>query len=97
MKMGQCSKTSAHKIQTPGNYPEESIQHNFLFITMPTWTHKAKCLTNVHMHNIWTLTDLQIPKMNFYCHQLPSSKEQTLLQLHDSVNISVPIITAHHS
>ena len=23
----ECSKTSAHKIQTPGNYPEESIQH----------------------------------------------------------------------
>jgi len=28
MKMGQieCSETSAYKIQTPGNYPEESIQ-----------------------------------------------------------------------
>jgi hypothetical protein len=23
----ECSETSAHKIQTPGNYPEESIQH----------------------------------------------------------------------
>jgi len=28
MKMEQCSKTSAYKIQTPGNYPEESIQHS---------------------------------------------------------------------
>ena len=29
MKMEQtvCSETSAHKIHTPGNYPEESIQH----------------------------------------------------------------------
>jgi hypothetical protein len=28
MRMGQtvCSETSAHKIQTPGNYPEENIQ-----------------------------------------------------------------------
>jgi hypothetical protein len=28
MKMDQteCSETSAHKIQTPGNYPEENIQ-----------------------------------------------------------------------
>ena len=28
MNMGQteCSETSAYKIQTPGNYPEESIQ-----------------------------------------------------------------------
>jgi hypothetical protein len=30
MKMEQtnCSETSACKIQTPGNYPEESIQHS---------------------------------------------------------------------
>jgi len=27
MKMEQCSETSAYKIQTPGNYPEESQQH----------------------------------------------------------------------
>jgi hypothetical protein len=26
--MEQCSETSAHKIQTPGSYPEESIQHS---------------------------------------------------------------------
>jgi len=25
--MEQCSETSAYEIQTPGNYPEESIQH----------------------------------------------------------------------
>jgi hypothetical protein len=28
MKMEQCSETSAYKIQAPGNYPEESIQHS---------------------------------------------------------------------
>jgi len=30
MKMEQagCSETSAYKIQTPGDYPEESIQHS---------------------------------------------------------------------
>ena len=27
MKMEQGPETSAYKIQTPGNYPEESIQH----------------------------------------------------------------------
>jgi len=29
MKLEQtkCSETSSYKIQTPGNYPEESIQH----------------------------------------------------------------------
>jgi hypothetical protein len=28
----ECSKTSAYKIQAPGNYPEESIQQNFTYI-----------------------------------------------------------------
>jgi hypothetical protein len=28
MEQTQCSETSAYKIQTPGNYPEESIQHS---------------------------------------------------------------------
>ena len=28
MKMEQRSEISAYKIQTPGNYPEESIQHS---------------------------------------------------------------------
>jgi len=28
MKMEQCSETSAYKIQTSGNYPEEIIQHS---------------------------------------------------------------------
>ena len=30
MKMEQCSETSAYKIQTPGNYPEESIQQSYI-------------------------------------------------------------------
>jgi hypothetical protein len=28
MERTECSETLAHKIQTPGNYPEESIQHS---------------------------------------------------------------------
>jgi len=27
----ECSETSAYKIQTPGNYPEENIQHTNLY------------------------------------------------------------------
>ena len=27
MEHTECSETSAYKIQTPGNYPKESIQH----------------------------------------------------------------------
>ena len=28
MEQSECSETLAYKIQTPGNYPEESIQHS---------------------------------------------------------------------
>jgi len=28
MERTECSETSAYKIQTPGNYPEESIRHS---------------------------------------------------------------------
>jgi hypothetical protein len=27
MEQTECSETSAYKIQTPGNYPEQNIQH----------------------------------------------------------------------
>jgi len=27
MEEKECSETSAYKIQTPGNYPKENIQH----------------------------------------------------------------------
>jgi len=27
MEQTECSETSAYKIQTPANYPEENIQH----------------------------------------------------------------------
>ena len=28
MEQTECSETSAYKIHTPGNYPEDSIQHS---------------------------------------------------------------------
>jgi hypothetical protein len=28
MEQTECSETSAYKIQMPGNYPEENIQHS---------------------------------------------------------------------
>ena len=31
--MGQCSETSTHKIQTPGNHPKERIQQFKDFVT----------------------------------------------------------------
>jgi len=31
MEQTECSETSAYKIQTPGNYPEENIHHPTYF------------------------------------------------------------------
>jgi hypothetical protein len=36
MKMEQCSETSAYKIQTPGNYPKESMQNNYCLYLNPS-------------------------------------------------------------
>ena len=37
MEQTECSETSAYKIQTPGNYPKESIQAKLhLLIAAPT-------------------------------------------------------------
>jgi hypothetical protein len=37
MEQPECSETLGYKIQTPGNYPEESIQHSpYLYLLKPT-------------------------------------------------------------
>jgi hypothetical protein len=38
MEQTECSETSAYKIQTPGNYPEENIQHTALTLHPPNST-----------------------------------------------------------
>jgi hypothetical protein len=44
MEQTECFETSAYKIQTPGNYPEENIQHSehskSLKSRKPTYTSK---------------------------------------------------------
>jgi hypothetical protein len=46
MEQIECSETSAYKLQTPGNYPEENIQHSDLFngieILQGRWQHGEK-------------------------------------------------------
>ena len=38
MEQTECFETSAYKIQTPGNYPEDSIQHNIIFYFIVTFS-----------------------------------------------------------
>jgi len=37
MEQTECSKTLAYKIQTPGNYPEESKQHKSVRYVSYSW------------------------------------------------------------
>ena len=37
MEQIECSETSAYKIQTPENYPEESIQHSEHGESLKSW------------------------------------------------------------
>jgi hypothetical protein len=64
MKMEQieCSETSAYKIQTPGNHPEENIQHTehgeslkstsgfFSFLRI-NWSENVPCCTKTKDFN----------------------------------------------
>jgi len=43
MEQTECSETSAYKIQTPGNYPEENIQH----------TEHGESLKSRAIENVW--------------------------------------------
>jgi hypothetical protein len=60
MKMEQieCSETSAYKIQTPGNHPEENIQH-----FLPS-------LQNFRMLDIVSLCSLTAVFGSFTCHAI---------------------------
>ena len=54
MEQTGCSETSAYKIQTPDNYPEESIQH---FTTAGFVFHSSPC-KHTHTHTrIGTVTN----------------------------------------
>jgi hypothetical protein len=65
MKMEQieCSETSAYKIQTPGNHPEENIQHTEHGESLKSKRHCAcECYSDklkTGMNNIIILVQLQ--------------------------------------
>ena len=45
----ECSETSAYNIQTPGNYPEESIQFQFISNKMQLYTVYLYLETSIHV------------------------------------------------
>jgi len=64
MEQTECFETSAYKVQTPGNYPEESIQHSELGESL-----KSRTLLNQYLYNIinmMTTKTFKDKKKKFY-------------------------------
>jgi len=55
MEQTECSETSAYKIQTPWNYPEESIQHSEHGESLKSRIFNIYCGCRLKMH--WRLSD----------------------------------------
>jgi hypothetical protein len=77
----ECSETSAYKLQTPGNYPKESIQHlehgESLKLRTPYVSLQAALLATVH-----NLSPLSVfPVSKFYLNTLKKSVGDTLYLL----------------
>jgi hypothetical protein len=54
----ECSETLAYKIQTPENYPEESIRHSrFLFLIKYYWNDQIKKDEKRKARNIYRRAD----------------------------------------
>jgi hypothetical protein len=60
MEQTECSETSAYKIQTPGNYPEERIQHSEHGESLKSRIHsnlldasKGMIFTFLSVANVW--------------------------------------------
>ena len=49
MEQTECSKTSAYKIQMPGNYPEENIQHTNIML--------AILASNVEVYSLFSVKE----------------------------------------
>jgi hypothetical protein len=74
MEQTECSETSAHKIQTPGNYPEENIQQSEnwipvggqIFHTHPDWPWGPPSLPIQWVDCIWNvMAHVQKPDFPF--------------------------------
>jgi hypothetical protein len=80
MEQTECSETSAYKIQTPGNYPEENIEHT---------EHCESLKSRIHLA-FFTLIIYTI----FF--SLTLCKPNISLFLTRSVQLIFPILVQHH-
>jgi hypothetical protein len=52
MKQTECSETSAYKMRTPRNYPEESIQYSEHRESLKSRSHEVCCLYGCFVYHI---------------------------------------------
>jgi len=50
MEQTECSETAAYKIQTPGNHPQESIQHSVHGESLKSRMHKSSLPNYIHIN-----------------------------------------------
>jgi hypothetical protein len=66
MKMEQCSETSAYKIQTPGNYPEERIKQIRVYLVQVSYMFQPYVDTNRLTHKKETSSQWDL-LLSFLC------------------------------
>ena len=88
MKQTECSEMSTYKIQTPGNYPEESVQHSEHSESLKSRTKDlyerqgAKCVVTV----LWIIR----------CSVCRLKTKPEILLLHDKSLRHVPILASFY-
>jgi len=76
MEQTECSETLANKIQTPGNYPEESIQHSEhgkslksrILRSLVGCLQKKEVRVNINMSKVYIHLSLQIAAIAIHRH-----------------------------
>jgi len=64
----ECSETSAYKLQTPGNYPKESIQHTEHGESLKSRTVKMCFIKQKVVQNIYTYSAKFLFVPDVFCH-----------------------------
>ena len=78
MEQTECSETSAYKIQMPGNYPEENIQHTEHGESLKSRIHGSCSHTLFEFHNFYVHISYSV---RWDSHFLKSGKLYNILLL----------------
>ena len=110
MEQTECSKTSAYKIQTPGNYPEGNIQQDISSLNGTLTCHPARKIRgslNLKVRSLWLLSSRTLVWHTvFFCKSSEALRDviwykrlknwaQNWILCHDSVLCHI-FLAVHH-